>query len=56
VEAETIGATVFLLSVSGLRDAAAGKNIDVAAFEYQTLVSSCLGCHRYIQRSKAGGR
>ena len=48
-------ATVFVLSVSGLREAAAGKNIDAAAFEYSTLVSSCLGCHRYIQRSKPGG-
>lgn len=53
-EAEyTKHATVFLLSVNGLREAAAGKNIDAAAFEYTTLVSSCIGCHRYVQRSKA---
>lgn len=46
-------ATLFLLSVNGLREAAAGKNLDAAALEYTTLVSSCIGCHRYVQRSKA---
>lgn len=46
-------ATLFLLSVNGLREAAAGKNIDAATLEYTTLVSSCIGCHRYVQRSKS---
>jgi cytochrome c556 len=45
-------ATLFLLSVNGLQDAAAGRNADAAALEYSALVSSCTGCHRYIERSK----
>jgi hypothetical protein len=43
-------ATLFVLSVNGLREAAAARNIDAAALEYTTLVSSCIGCHRRIQR------
>ncbi|HEX2342846.1 MAG TPA: hypothetical protein VHI98_20380 [Vicinamibacterales bacterium] len=49
-------ATLFVLSVSGLRDAAAAKNLDAAALEYTTLVSSCIGCHRYVERTKASRR
>jgi cytochrome c556 len=49
-------ATVFLLSVNGLQEAAAGRNADAAALEYSALVSSCTGCHRYIERSKTRTR
>jgi cytochrome c556 len=44
-------ALLFVLSVNGLREAAAGRNIDAAALEYTTLVSSCVGCHRRIPRT-----
>jgi cytochrome c556 len=54
-EAEyTKHATAFLLSVNGLRDAAAAKDVDTAAAEYTTLVSICLGCHKYIRRFRPG--
>jgi hypothetical protein len=46
-------ALLFVLSVNGLREAAAGRNIDAAALEYTTLVSSCVGCHRRIPRTTA---
>lgn len=49
-------AMLFLLSVNGLQEAAAARNADAASLEYSTLVSSCVGCHRYIERSKTRTR
>jgi hypothetical protein len=42
-------ATLFLLSVRGLREAAEARNIDSAALEYSTLISSCIRCHTHVQ-------
>jgi cytochrome c556 len=42
-------ATVFLLSVKGLREAAAARNMDAVTRAYSTLISSCIGCHAYIR-------
>jgi hypothetical protein len=45
-------ATFFVLSVRGLQDAAASRNLDAAVHEYTTLVSSCARCHAHVRRSK----
>lgn len=45
-------ATFFVLSVRGLRDAAASRNIDAALHEYTTLTSSCVRCHAHVRRLK----
>ena len=42
-------ATVFLLSVKGLREAAAARNMDAVASEYGRLISSCIKCHAYVR-------
>jgi hypothetical protein len=42
-------ATSFLLSVRGLREAAAKKSLDAAAAEYTNLVSSCTRCHAHVR-------
>lgn len=46
-------ASLFLLSVKGLREAAQQRNIDAVALEYTTLVSSCIRCHTYVGKSRA---
>jgi hypothetical protein len=45
-------ATLFVLSVRGLQEAAASRNIDAAVHEYSMLVSSCTRCHAHVRRSK----
>jgi hypothetical protein len=42
-------ATLFLLSVRGLREAAAEENIDAVSLEYSTLIASCIRCHTYVR-------
>jgi hypothetical protein len=42
-------ATVFLLSVKGLREAAAAGNMDAVTSEYGRLISSCVKCHAYVR-------
>ena len=42
-------ATMFLLSVKGLREAAVARNIDEVTREYGTLVTSCSKCHAYVR-------
>lgn len=42
-------ATAFLLSVKGLREAAAARNMDAVTSEYDRLVSSCVKCHAYVR-------
>lgn len=48
-------ATFFVLSVRGLQEAAADRNLDAALHEYTTLTSSCVGCHAHVRRIKAVG-
>jgi hypothetical protein len=45
-------ATFFVLSVRGLQEAAANRNIDAALHEYTTLTSSCVHCHAHVRRIK----
>lgn len=45
-------ATFFVLSVRGLQEAAASRNLDAAIHEYTTLVSSCTRCHAHVRRAK----
>jgi hypothetical protein len=45
-------ATLFVLSVRGLRDAVANRNLDAAVHEYTALVSSCARCHARVRRSR----
>jgi hypothetical protein len=45
-------ATLFLLSVEGLRDAARRNNIDAVTVEYSSLVSSCARCHAYVRTAR----
>jgi hypothetical protein len=45
-------ATFFVLSVRGLQEAAASRNIDKAIHEYATLVSSCTRCHAHVRRAR----
>jgi cytochrome c556 len=42
-------ATTFLLSVQGLNEAAAARNMDEVTREYGTLISSCIKCHTYVR-------
>lgn len=42
-------ASLFLLSVKGLREAAAEEDAYAVALEYTTLVSSCVRCHTYVR-------
>ena len=42
----------FLLSVQGLRDAAARRDVDAALAEYNALVASCTRCHAHVRRSR----
>ena len=46
-------ATLFVLSVRGLQEAAANRNIDVALHEYTTLTASCVHCHASVRRAKS---
>jgi|KBSMisStaDraftv2_1062788.scaffolds.fasta_scaffold613182_2 hypothetical protein len=46
-------ATFFVLSVRGLQEAAASRNIDAALHEYTTLISSCVHCHAHVRRAKS---
>ena len=48
-------ATFFVLSVRGLQEAAANRNIDAALHEYTTLTSSCVRCHAHVRRTKTIG-
>jgi hypothetical protein len=43
-------ATIFVLSVRGLQEAASNRNIDAAIHEYSALVSSCTRCHAHVRR------
>ena len=45
-------ATFFVLSVRGLQEAAANRNIDAALHEYTALISSCIHCHAHVRRIK----
>jgi len=45
-------ATFFVLSVRGLQDAAANRNLDAALHEYTTLTSTCVHCHAQVRRTK----
>ena len=45
-------ATFFVLSVRGLQEAAARRNIDAVLHEYTALTSSCVLCHAHVQRIK----
>ena len=45
-------ATFLVLSVRGLQEAAAARNIDAALHEYTTLMSSCVRCHAHVRRLK----
>jgi hypothetical protein len=45
-------ATVFLLGVQGLRDAAKKRDIDGVAQEYGTLVTSCVRCHAVVRNAR----
>jgi cytochrome c553 len=45
-------ATAFLLSVKGLREAAASRSIESATSEYTALVSSCIQCHKRARKSR----
>jgi hypothetical protein len=44
---------LFVLSVRGLKEAAASRNIDAALHEYTTLTASCVHCHASVRRSKS---
>ena len=46
-------ATFFVLSVRGLQEAAASRNIDAALHEYTTLISSCIHCHAHVRLVKS---
>lgn len=46
-------ATFFVLSVRGLQEAAANRNIDAAVHEYTTLISSCTRCHVHVRRTRS---
>lgn len=48
-------ATVFLLAVEGLREAAETRDIEAATVEYGTLVSSCIRCHTSVRDSARVG-
>ena len=45
-------ATIFVLSVRGLQEAAASRNLDAALHEYTTLTASCVHCHAQVRRAK----
>jgi cytochrome c556 len=45
-------ATVFLLSVQGLRDAAKKRDLEDVAQEYSTMVSSCIRCHTIVRTTQ----
>lgn len=45
-------ANAFLLSVDGLREAAARKDTEEEVAEYTNLISSCTRCHAYIRTSR----
>jgi hypothetical protein len=45
-------ATLFLLTIEGLRDAARRNNIDAVTVEYSSLVSSCARCHAYVRTAR----
>jgi hypothetical protein len=45
-------ATFFVLSVRGLQEAAANRNLDAALHEYTALTSSCVHCHAHVRRVK----
>jgi hypothetical protein len=40
----------FVVSVRGVREAAAKRDIDTALAEYAALVSSCTRCHAHARR------
>jgi len=42
-------ASLFLLSVEGLRDAAAARDLDGVLQEYTTMISACTRCHTYVR-------
>src|SRR2546422_297076 len=42
-------ATAFLLSVKGLSQAAAARNMEAVAREYGALITSCIRCHTYVR-------
>lgn len=46
-------AELFLLSVKGLREAAASRDMASASAQYTTMVSSCVQCHANVRRSRA---
>jgi hypothetical protein len=45
-------ATRFLLSVKGLREAAAKRDSATATQEYMTLISSCVECHTFVRGTR----
>ncbi len=46
-------ATAFVEAVRGLREAAAARDTNKASASYTRLVSSCLGCHRYVKQGRS---
>jgi hypothetical protein len=42
-------ASMFLLAVQGLNEAAGRQDIEAAAMEYGTLVSTCIRCHQHVR-------
>ena len=44
-------ATVFLLSVQGLREAATSRDVEGVTREFGTLVSSCIRCHSTLRNA-----
>lgn len=42
-------ASLFLLSVDGLRTAAADRNLEDALIEYTTMIAACTRCHTYVR-------
>lgn len=45
-------ASLFLLSVDGLRSAAADRNLEDALIDYTTMVSACTRCHTYVRDAR----
>jgi hypothetical protein len=45
-------AVLFLLSVNGLREAAAAKDMEGVTLEYTTLIASCVRCHTSVNTTR----
>ena len=45
-------ASLFLLSVDGLRSVAADRNLEDTLIDYTTMVSACTRCHTYVRDAR----